>query len=82
MEGATLLDIGGGVGVIQHELLDAGARGATGVEAVPRYLAAARGEAERRGHAERVDLVLGDFVELAGAIEPADMVTLDRVICC
>ncbi len=25
---------------------------------------------------------LGDFVEVAGSIQPADIVTLDRVICC
>jgi Methyltransferase domain len=80
--GATLLDIGGGVGVIQHELLDAGAASATGVEASAAYLRAARDEAERRGHAERVSQHTGDFVAVADGIAPADVVTLDRVLCC
>ena len=49
VEGATLLDIGGGIGVIQHELLDAGAASATSVEASSAYLSAARSESDRRG---------------------------------
>lgn len=45
----TLLDIGGGVGAIQYELLNAGAREATSVDVSAAYLDAARSEAERRG---------------------------------
>jgi methyltransferase family protein len=82
VDGATVLDIGGGVGAIQQELLDAGAARATGVEASEAYLRAAAEEARRRGHDDRVSHVRGDFVELAGTVEPADVVTLDRVICC
>jgi hypothetical protein len=82
IEDATVLDIGGGIGAVQHELLEAGAGRATSVEASAAYLRAAREEAERRGHAGRIDDRAGDFVALAGEIEPADVVTLDRVICC
>jgi SAM-dependent methyltransferase len=82
VHGATLLDIGGGVGAIQQELLAAGAAHVTAVEASPAYLQAAREEAQRRGTSDRVDYKSGDFVTLADAIEPADLVTLDRVICC
>ncbi len=81
-EGATLLDVGCGVGVIPHELLDNGVVAAVGVEAVPGYLQAAREESIQRGHAGRVDYEVGDFVDVAGDIESADIVTLDRVICC
>jgi magnesium-protoporphyrin O-methyltransferase len=80
--GATLLDIGGGVGAIHHELLDAGAREAVHVDISPAYLEAARGESERRGHGSRVRFLHGDFVQLAESIGSADVVTLDRVICC
>jgi predicted TPR repeat methyltransferase len=80
--GRTLLDIGGGVGVIQHELLRAGAAQASGVEASTAYLAAAREEATRQGHADRLRLDHGNFVDLAPRLPPADIVTLDRVICC
>ena len=80
IEGATLLDIGGGVGVIHHELLAAGAASATCVDASAAYLATASAESDRRGHAERVTYRHGDFVEVAESIPPADIVTLDRVI--
>ena len=80
--GATLLDIGGGVGAISNELLDAGAAGATVVDASPAYLEAAEAEAERQGHRDRIEYHHGDFVEVAPRIAPADIVTMDRVICC
>lgn len=78
----TLLDIGGGVGAVQHELLAAGAGAVTAVDAAPAYLAAAREEAERRGTADRVTYLQGDAVELADRLPLADVVTLDRVLCC
>lgn len=80
VKGATLLDIGGGIGAIQHELIDAGVSQATSVDASAPYLDAARAESERRGHAGRVTYLHGDFVDLAGSVRPADIVTLDRVI--
>jgi SAM-dependent methyltransferase len=82
VNGRSLLDIGGGVGAIHHLLLDAGANDATHVDVSPDYLAAARTEAERRGHASRVTFVRADFVDVAAELSPFDVVTLDRVICC
>jgi SAM-dependent methyltransferase len=80
--GASVLDIGGGVGVVHHELIRAGAARATDVDASSAYIAAARRESERQRHAERVSYVHGDFVALAPGIAPADIVALDRVVCC
>ena len=80
--GASLLDIGGGVGAIHHSLLDAGAREALHVDVSPDYIAAAQDEAGRRGHGDRVRFVRGDFVQVAHELPDADVVTLDRVICC
>src|SRR5688500_17373791 len=80
--GATLLDIGGGVGAIHHELIDAGVHRAVHVDASAAYIQVARQEAERRGHADRVEFHHGDFVDLAERVPLADVVTLDRVICC
>jgi magnesium-protoporphyrin O-methyltransferase len=80
--GLTLLDIGGGIGAIQFALLDAGVVQATGVEASPAYVEAAREEAHRCGQAGRINLLYGNFIDLAPDIPPADIVTLDRVICC
>ena len=80
--GQTVLDIGGGVGAVHHELLRSGAAAAVDVDASSAYIAAAREESERQGHADRVRYLAGDFVGLADSVEPADLVALDRVICC
>ncbi len=80
--GWTLLDIGGGVGAIQHELLADGVESAVHVDASTAYLGASQEEAAKRGHKERVTYLHGNFVELAPEIAPADIVTLDRVLCC
>ena len=82
VDGMTLLDIGGGVGDIQHEMLRLGVSSATNSEASTAYLEACRQEAERLGHADQIRHIPGNFVELAKDIAPADIVTLDRVICC
>jgi hypothetical protein len=78
----TLLDIGGGVGAIQHELLKDGARSAIAIDASSAYLHAAKQEAERQGYANRIAYHQGDFVELAPQLPQADIVTLEKVICC
>jgi magnesium-protoporphyrin O-methyltransferase len=80
--GLTLLDIGGGIGVIQHELSAAGVTEITSVDASRAYLDMARQEAERRGYASGARYLYGDFVALADQIGAADIVTLDRVVCC
>ncbi|NNF03725.1 MAG: methyltransferase domain-containing protein [Rhodothermales bacterium] len=79
---SSLLDIGGGVGALQHELFKRGLERAVHVDAARAYLDISREEAEQRGTAERVRYVHGDFVDLADDIEPASIVTLDRVVCC
>lgn len=82
IEGAVLLDIGAGVGAVHLTLLEGGAATALDVDASREYLATARTEAERRGLAGRVEHRYGDVVELAAELPPADIVTLDSVICC
>jgi magnesium-protoporphyrin O-methyltransferase len=82
IKGLTLLDIGGGVGVIQHELLKDGANSAISIDASSAYMQAARQEAERQGHADRITYLHGDFVDLAPQVPQVDIVTLERVICC
>jgi magnesium-protoporphyrin O-methyltransferase len=80
--GSTVLDIGGGIGIIDHELLKAGAGHATLVDGSTAYLDVARQEARRLDLLDRIEFVEGDFVRRADAIDPADIVTLDRVVCC
>ena len=82
VEGKSLLDIGGGVGVVHHELLKVGASRAVVVEASEAFVEVAATEAQQQGYADRVTYHHGDFVDMAAEVEPADVVTLDRVICC
>ena len=77
-----LLDIGSGVGALTFELLDQGLTEAIGVELSSAYVAAASEEAVRRGRTDAVRFVYGDFVAIASQLGAADIVTLDRVICC
>ncbi len=75
--GATVLEVGGGVGAIQLELLRAGAARTVNVELSPEYEAEARALA---GDDDRIDRIVADFV----AADPmeADLVVLHRVVCC
>lgn len=78
----TILDVGSGIGIIDQELLRAGAAHAVLVDGSAAYLEVARDEARRAGLLDRMDIVEGDFVRRAGEVADADIVTLDRVICC
>jgi 2-polyprenyl-3-methyl-5-hydroxy-6-metoxy-1,4-benzoquinol methylase len=82
LKNAELLDIGGGIGAIYHELLGNIAREATHVDASSAYLRQAKQEAARRGHSERVNFIHADFTDVASELPKADIVTLDRVVCC
>lgn len=78
----TLLDIGGGVGTIHHALLDQGFSHATHVDASTAYLAVADQEVRRVNHGGRVTFRHADLREVAASVHDADVVTLDRVVCC
>lgn len=82
VEGSTVLEIGGGVGAVHLALLEAGARAATDVEASKAFLRAAKKEAARRHLDNHVTHHHGNFVDLAPGIAAADIVVLDRVVCC
>lgn len=82
VDGGSLLDIGGGVGAIQNELLGAGIKTAVSVDASSAYAQVATQEAERQGYSDRISRHRGDFIDVAPNLEEADVVTLDRVICC
>lgn len=82
VKGKTLLDVGGGIGAIQHELFKDELGRAIQVEASPAYNEMAREQAEGNGNADKLEAHLGDFVELAPELPEADIVTMDRVPCC
>lgn len=78
----TLLDGGGGLGILSLELLDAGFSRAVVVDASSAYLAAALEEATRRGRSASTEFVHGDFLLVATESMASTVVTLDRVVCC
>lgn len=79
---ASLLDIGGGIGAIHHELLGDVAKEAIHVDASSAYLKEARAEAARRDHTSRITFVHADFTDVVDGLPEVDIVTLDRVVCC
>src|SRR5262249_13783816 len=80
--GESLLDIGGGIGALSLELLARGVERSTIVDASPAYQEAARRAAAERDLAQRMEFHEGDFVEHASRLDAADVVALDRVVCC
>jgi len=74
IEGATILEVGAGVGAVHLTLLERGAVSATDVDASAAYVAAAREEAHRRGVGDRVRHLTGDFVAAASSLEPVHTV--------
>lgn len=80
--GRTVLEVGGGIGAIQIELLKAGAARATSIELTPTYEGVAVALLREAGLEDRVERHVMDFAEAAGAVSTADIVVLNRVICC
>lgn len=80
--GGTLLDVGAGIGSLTFELLERGVERGVIVEASAAYADAVTLEAARRGRASAVRVVRGDFLDVADQVPSADIVTLDRVVCC
>jgi magnesium-protoporphyrin O-methyltransferase len=80
--GATVLEVGGGVGELQIELLKRGAARTVNLELSPAYDKEARlllGEAGLEGRAKRL---LHDLAADPDGVEPVDVVVLHRVVCC
>ncbi len=78
--GSTALEIGGGVGALVTELVRGGVERGRLVEVVPAYEPFAR---ELFAEAEvAVDFRLADLAAEPDAVEPADLVAMNRVVCC
>jgi 2-polyprenyl-3-methyl-5-hydroxy-6-metoxy-1,4-benzoquinol methylase len=80
--GATVLEIGGGVGGIQLELLRRGAVRATNLELVRGYDEQAAELAAEAGVADRIERRIVDIATDPEAVGPADVVVLHGVVCC
>jgi SAM-dependent methyltransferase len=82
LAGGLLLDVGAGFGPLSFELLDRGTTRAVVVDASASFLDAAAQEATRRQQSTSVELVHGDFVDVAATLPLASVVAMDRVVCC
>lgn len=82
IEGATVLEIGGGIGEIQIELLKRGAAHALNLELSPAYDEEARRLLREAAVEDRAERRLHDIAVDPDGVEPADIVVLHRVVCC
>lgn len=82
LRGRSTLEVGLGAGGFTIELLRRGASRAVGVDAVDNQLRSARQLAQEAGVAEKLQLKHGDFTDIAHDLPSADVVVLDRVVCC
>jgi hypothetical protein len=78
----SVLEVGGGIGGLQIELLEAGARHATNVEIIDSYEAAARSLITEHRLEDRVDRTVADYAQHSDQTPAADIVIMHRVICC
>jgi magnesium-protoporphyrin O-methyltransferase len=79
---ASVLEVGGGIGDVQIELLKAGASQAANVEIIDSYEATARTLITEHNLDARVDRHIGDFAQNPDQTATADIVIMHRVICC
>jgi 2-polyprenyl-3-methyl-5-hydroxy-6-metoxy-1,4-benzoquinol methylase len=80
--GRTLLEVGGGVGALQIELLKMGVARAVNIEITPTYEETAGGLLRRAGLEDRVERKVMDFADAGNDVEAADIVIMNRVLCC
>jgi magnesium-protoporphyrin O-methyltransferase len=80
--GATVLEIGGGVGEIQVELLKRGATRTLNLELSSAYDAEANRLLDEAGQRDRAERRIHDIAVDPDGVEPADVVVLNRVVCC
>ncbi len=76
------LDIGGGIGAIHYDLIKEGDSKGTSIEASSAYIEVVKEERLLNGLSEKVNFKHCEFTAMAPDVESADIVTLDKVICC
>jgi len=82
VKGRSVLEVGGGIGGLQIQLLEAGADRSTNVEIIDTYEPAAEALIAEHDLGGRVERRIDDFAAAAAETPPADLVILHRVICC
>ncbi len=82
VENDRVHEFGGGVGGLSLELVKAGAASALNVELSASYGEAAAALALEAGLEDRVEFREGDAIRVAAEIGTADIVVMNRVVCC
>ena len=82
IEGASILDVGGGVGQLHLALLQRGAARATSIEIVDSYDTEAHALARDLGLAGQVSRLHGDIAAEPDLVGQHDIVVMHRVVCC
>ena len=82
VQGATVLDVGGGNGTLGLELLKAGAERVITTELSSSYDETAADLAREAGVEDRVERRVLDFADAAAELPDADVVVMHRVVCC
>jgi magnesium-protoporphyrin O-methyltransferase len=82
VDGSTVVEVGGGIGALQLELVEAGAARAANIELVQSYEPAARDLIAEHGLTGRIDRRIGDFAAQPELAPAGDIVVMHRVICC
>jgi hypothetical protein len=78
----SVLEVGGGIGSLQIELLEAGASHATNVEIIDSYEPTARSLITEHRLEDRVERRIADYAQHPDQAPAADIVIMHRVICC
>ena len=81
-KGASLLDIGGGIGVLFFELVPKGMERVLNIDISQAFNTVFQQEAKDRGVEKRIAFKVGDFLNFKDELGTYDLVTLDKVICC
>ncbi len=82
LAGRSILEIGCGVGGLHLSLLQKGAETASGIDLSEGMIQRATALARELSLADRTSYAQGDFVERHAGIKAADIVILDKVVCC
>ncbi|MFI5252087.1 MAG: class I SAM-dependent methyltransferase [Bacteroidota bacterium] len=78
----SILEIGCGVGGFHHTLIKHGASSAFGVDISDGMINAAKQLSKELGIEGKSQYLVGDYLVLEPGIPPADILVMDKVVCC
>jgi|SRR5690625_1560494 len=82
LDGTRVLEIGGGIGALQAQLLSSGAASGEVIELLDAYAPYAQELARSAGIEGRTSFRVHDLLDSPEEVDPAHVVILNRVVCC